>query len=60
MILEFSDEITIKNMPKKIMVFCHKFYDCNLAHVTKWVLANQNEPRRWRKIAFITKSKLYE
>ncbi len=46
MILEFSDKIKIKNMPKKITVFCHKFYDCNLAHVTEWVLANQNEPRR--------------
>jgi hypothetical protein len=27
MILKFSDEIKIENMPKKIMVFCHKFVE---------------------------------
>jgi len=39
MILEFNDEIKIRNMAKKIMVFCHKFVnfffnDCNLVHLT--------------------------
>jgi hypothetical protein len=27
MILEFSDKIKIENVPKKIMVFCHKFVE---------------------------------
>jgi hypothetical protein len=25
MVLEFNDKIKIENMPKKVMVFCHKF-----------------------------------